>query len=297
MNSNQENLNARVRDTISSISDEDLLKMLKATTRDYTPYALAVAREELSKRGGKEAIIQRQAKRHTEATPNSPKTINKAIRVVHETSLALYFTLFKRARFIWTWLFILLSAIGLLASSTVHLSSLLQIQNPLQSVTWWLQTGVFVVSLAAILSSYQSSNMTNGDKGNSFLRRCSVWMRYIIWGIAFYAFGVFIVFSLSKENIESLGTFIKFLFESLTNEIEIPSEDIRLLSVAWMVFYSGSLSIILSSLSAGSSRDYRSCPNSHKVEQLEQYCNECGLPVVDNLKGRREGWRKRNTRK
>ena len=34
------NLDQRVQETISDLSDADLLKMLEASPRDYTPYAL-----------------------------------------------------------------------------------------------------------------------------------------------------------------------------------------------------------------------------------------------------------------
>ena len=50
MNSKKEALNKRVRETISSLSDEALDNLVQTTSLDYTPFALRVAREEVKKR-------------------------------------------------------------------------------------------------------------------------------------------------------------------------------------------------------------------------------------------------------
>ena len=50
MASNQEHLNRRIRQTVSNLSDEELIEMLQTSASDYTPFALKVAREELAKR-------------------------------------------------------------------------------------------------------------------------------------------------------------------------------------------------------------------------------------------------------
>ncbi len=50
MSSKKEALNKRVRETISSLSDEALQNLVEHSPIDYTPYALQIAREELKKR-------------------------------------------------------------------------------------------------------------------------------------------------------------------------------------------------------------------------------------------------------
>ena len=50
MSSKERHRNKRIRETISSLADDQLIKMLQDSPLDYTPFALRVAREELSKR-------------------------------------------------------------------------------------------------------------------------------------------------------------------------------------------------------------------------------------------------------
>jgi uncharacterized RDD family membrane protein YckC len=53
----EDRLNSQIREKISGLSDEELLALLGAP--DYTPFALSVARQELSKRGGRTVVEQR----------------------------------------------------------------------------------------------------------------------------------------------------------------------------------------------------------------------------------------------
>ena len=50
MGSKKEALDKRVRETISGLSDEALVKLIRHAPLDYTPFALQAAREELSNR-------------------------------------------------------------------------------------------------------------------------------------------------------------------------------------------------------------------------------------------------------
>ena len=50
MGSKQESLNKRIRETISSLSDEDLASMRRASAGNYTPFAHQVLEEELARR-------------------------------------------------------------------------------------------------------------------------------------------------------------------------------------------------------------------------------------------------------
>lgn len=46
----------QLRERISKLSNPELLQILKAPPDDYTPLALGIAREELARRGGEDAI-------------------------------------------------------------------------------------------------------------------------------------------------------------------------------------------------------------------------------------------------
>jgi hypothetical protein len=50
LGSDQESLNKRIRETLSGLSDEDLINILRTTAKNYTPFAHQVAEEELSRR-------------------------------------------------------------------------------------------------------------------------------------------------------------------------------------------------------------------------------------------------------
>lgn len=69
MASNQDKLSNQVRENTSRISDEDLLGMLNGKRSDYTSFAWEVAQQELSKRGGREAVELRLAEEMAEEDP------------------------------------------------------------------------------------------------------------------------------------------------------------------------------------------------------------------------------------
>ena len=50
MGSKQESLNKRIRETITSLSDEQLSDMRRASDKNYTPFARKVVEEELTRR-------------------------------------------------------------------------------------------------------------------------------------------------------------------------------------------------------------------------------------------------------
>jgi uncharacterized RDD family membrane protein YckC len=70
-------LNRQVRKTISALSDEELLAVIDRGARDYTPFAMSVARQELSKRGGRELVERRiaQSGARVAGTPRESATI------------------------------------------------------------------------------------------------------------------------------------------------------------------------------------------------------------------------------
>lgn len=60
MSSDQEQLNDRVRDTIRGLRDEDLVRVME-NRRQHTKFALQVAQEEISRRGGLGSVKERVA--------------------------------------------------------------------------------------------------------------------------------------------------------------------------------------------------------------------------------------------
>lgn len=50
---------SRIRETVLALSDDELLEMVTSLPEDYTPYALEVARQEIARRGGRDALQQR----------------------------------------------------------------------------------------------------------------------------------------------------------------------------------------------------------------------------------------------
>jgi hypothetical protein len=70
MSSKREQLSCRIRETISNLSDDDLIKILESPQSDYLPFAMEVAREEIIKRGGEELLRRRIAEELAQlATP------------------------------------------------------------------------------------------------------------------------------------------------------------------------------------------------------------------------------------
>src|SRR5215467_14603974 len=71
MTSSEDRLNGEVRERISGLSDERLLAMIDSGSGDYTPFALSVAQQELSSRGGREVVEDRIAQLDTPAPGTS----------------------------------------------------------------------------------------------------------------------------------------------------------------------------------------------------------------------------------
>ena len=59
MSSERDKLNERIRQTIRNLRDEDLIHVAQSRSGEYTRYALDVARAEIEKRGGKDALRKR----------------------------------------------------------------------------------------------------------------------------------------------------------------------------------------------------------------------------------------------
>lgn len=74
MGSKQESLNRRIRETISRLSDDDLVNMRRETAQNYTPFAHAVAEEEISRRREMKAVRREKASGTHNADPATLRT-------------------------------------------------------------------------------------------------------------------------------------------------------------------------------------------------------------------------------
>lgn len=74
MGSKQEALNKRIRETLSSLSDDDLINMRRATSQNYTPFARQVAEEEMSRRKRMKAVCTEDASGGHNADPGTLRT-------------------------------------------------------------------------------------------------------------------------------------------------------------------------------------------------------------------------------
>jgi hypothetical protein len=62
--SRDDELKNQIVERIKSLSDEDLIKILREKRNEYTPFALEVAQQELSKRGGKDKLQERMGEKN-----------------------------------------------------------------------------------------------------------------------------------------------------------------------------------------------------------------------------------------
>jgi Beta/Gamma crystallin len=75
LGSKQESLNRRIRETLSSLSDDDLVNMRRTTMQNYTPFARQVAEEEISRRRRMKAARTEDASVVHAADPSTLRTL------------------------------------------------------------------------------------------------------------------------------------------------------------------------------------------------------------------------------
>jgi hypothetical protein len=85
VNSEREKLNARIRQTITNLHDEDLLHVARSTSGEYTRFALEVAKAEMDRRGGAQALTQR-LKQHSAGKTPGEITFVRASRLQPKTA-------------------------------------------------------------------------------------------------------------------------------------------------------------------------------------------------------------------
>jgi len=167
------------------------------------------------------------------------------------------------------YLFIALSAAGLILSLIVHLSAVLGHELGLGQAVWALHIGIFAVWLPAILVINRTTgDFRRRDLWKAALRGCPNWMRKMTYGFAGYAIVNFIIF-----------VFLMVSHPAINSNEPTPAT-LRGFSGHWMAFYSAALSVLYSATRIKEVDAGRRCRGGHPVSPLAQYCEKCGAPVA-----------------
>ncbi|MEW6352189.1 MAG: zinc ribbon domain-containing protein [Thermodesulfobacteriota bacterium] len=163
--------------------------------------------------------------------------------------------------------FIVLAAVGLLASLMVHFCAVLGIPNPLGPAAWGLHVGIFAVWIPAVIVSQRMTKGSNrADFWKDALRGCPPWMKVITLVFFVYALGNFAWFFLKTVGLRASETPESAVFRGFSGH--------------WMAFYSAAVAILYSFLSVATLDLAARCPNGHPVPPGADSCPQCGLPLL-----------------
>lgn len=161
------------------------------------------------------------------------------------------------------WVFVWLSAIGLLISLCVHIGALMGRGVP--STFWVLHVGIFVVWFPAVVVAQRLVGNTNRkDFWKVVLKGAPDWVRYMMYFLFAYEF---VNFMISMGQSSSGG-----------RHTTSSAADWRGFSGLWMVFYSAALAILYSA--AKTMDSIPRCTNGHLASPNAVYCTRCGQPVM-----------------
>jgi hypothetical protein len=161
--------------------------------------------------------------------------------------------------------FIVLSAIGLVASSLVHISALCGIDLAMGH-SFILHFGIFIVWIPTVLVATQTTlNCKRRDFWKAALRGCPEWMKKITYGFSIYAFFNFAIFL--------------YLLSGKPPEDVANSVELRGFSGHWMAFYSAALAVLYSAINIKDLDANKKCLNGHTVSPLARHCEQCGAPI------------------
>ena len=131
-------------------------------------------------------------------------------------------------------LFIILSAIGLVLSIVAHLASLVGLPIPGGKFVWSLHIGIFVVWFPAIIVAHRASRGRPQRKlWTNVLSGLPSWVRYAVYTLFAYAMLNFLLF------LDTTGS-------APQPEGDAPPAVIRGFSGHWMLFYGAAFAILLS---------------------------------------------------
>ena len=161
------------------------------------------------------------------------------------------------------WVFVWLSAIGLLVSLWVHIGTLMG--HGIPSAFWVLHVGIFVVWFPAVLVAQRLvGNANRKDFWKVVLKGAPDWVRYMMYVLFAYEF---VNFMISMGQAPNGG-----------RHTTTSAADWRGFSGLWMVFYSAALAILYSAAKTLDSSPR--CVNGHLASSSAVYCTRCGQPVM-----------------
>jgi hypothetical protein len=161
------------------------------------------------------------------------------------------------------WVFVGLSAVGLLVSLWVHIGAIERRTVP--SAFWVLHVGIFVVWFPAVLVAQRLvGNANRKDFWKVALKGAPDWMHYMVYVFSAYEF---VNFMISMGQVSSGG-----------RHPVASAADWRGFSGAWMLFYSAALAILYSA--AKTTESSPRCANGHFASLTAIYCTRCGQPVI-----------------
>jgi hypothetical protein len=160
------------------------------------------------------------------------------------------------------WVFVWLSAIGLLVSLWIHVGAVMGRIVP--SAFRVLHVGIFVVWFTAVLVAQRLvGNANRNDVWKVVLKGAPDWMRYMVYVFSTYEF---VNFMISMGQASSGG-----------RHTTTSAADWRGFSGLWRVFYSAALAILYSA--AKTMESSPRCANGHLASPNALYCTRCGQPV------------------
>ena len=161
------------------------------------------------------------------------------------------------------WVFVALSAIGLVVSLWVHLGAVMG--RSVSSFFWILHVGIFVVWFPAVLVAQRLvGNVNRKDFWKVILKGSPDWMRYMVYIFFAYALVNFLLF---MDKAPSGGS-----------GVNPPASVWRGFSGHWMAFYSAALAVLYSAAHMAGTAPR--CANGHLASPNAVYCARCGQPVM-----------------
>ena len=175
---------------------------------------------------------------------------------------------------VFAYAFLVMSAVGFLASLVSHVYALLGLDGPLGDRTMLLHVGIFIVWIPAILASRRLvRDVPQKDMWKATLRGCPEWMRYAFYGLFGYTFLNFALFMFRGAGRSTPGG----------GGAAAPSV-VRGFSGHWMLFYFAAFAMLYSYVHVEGAGPRR-CAGGHEVGPLAKFCERCGAPVVETVPG------------
>lgn len=164
------------------------------------------------------------------------------------------------------WMFVILSATGLVVSFWVHLGAVMGVRVAPEAFFWILHLGIFVVWIPAVLVARERvGNLRRKDFWKLVLQGSPEWMRYMVYVFLVYALFNFALFMFQVPTGTGAGQ-------------NPPAVVWRGFSGHWMAFYSAALAILYSA--AKQDENTKSCVNGHPISPGANFCSQCGQPAM-----------------